>query len=588
MLTLVEPSAHAQRRFSALRATLKERTAKEGFVFHGDKPTLSPIPYPGDWLANIKKLLLTPSYVLDVARAFHAVYQPNRSFNVAALETGGIPLATAIALEGAAAGLDVRPLIVRKSRNKRGLRQIIEGDPLLSAPFILVDDVLNSGKSLETLRQRIADIGGAVACCFAVIDFKNPRAIHWANHFRIPIVALLSLDDFGLALAPARPPAPERLVHFETLAAFKTTGPATTYVNPKSTPAVDASRVYFGADDGVFYALDRETLRPSWTVDTGYRRKGIWSSPVLHDGSVMFGAYSGEFFRVDAKTGETIWRSRPADFIGGSPAIDDKTSLVFVGCEHELRSNLGSLTALDIATGEPIWRIPLTGYTHTPGYSTALRLVAIGSNDGEVILAHGPTGKLIWTRHLPGAVKHKPVFCSAPPTMSGPDADLPSPCRPLLAVPCHDGKIYVLDVATGDRVFTFAAEFASFAAPLVIDDRIYFTSCDQNLYRASLTTGQIDGHFYAGSRIMSAPVLINEKIYFGTNAGSIFEIDPRTLTESGWCNLPDRVTSDIVPSPDQQTLYVHTNEDRLFAMRRIRDPQPRVPTIVTPTPTGQS
>ena len=52
------------------------------------------------------------------------------------------------------------------------------------------------------------------------------------------------------------------------------------HVVPKSTPALDASRLYAGSDDGTFRALDQESGTEGWRVHIDDpRRKGILLFP---------------------------------------------------------------------------------------------------------------------------------------------------------------------------------------------------------------------------------------------------------------------------------------------------------------------
>ena len=63
---------------------------------------------------------------------------------------------------------------------------------------------------------------------------------------------------------------------------------------PKSFPATDGKRVYFGSDGGVFWCLDASDGRVVWKFhvqDTGH--KNIWSSPALDQGKVYSAATTG-------------------------------------------------------------------------------------------------------------------------------------------------------------------------------------------------------------------------------------------------------------------------------------------------------
>ena len=65
-------------------------------------------------------------------------------FQVGGQELAAVPLATAIALKGLHLGKPINYFIIRKSRKKVGLQNLIEGE-LNSEKIVLVDDLLNSG-----------------------------------------------------------------------------------------------------------------------------------------------------------------------------------------------------------------------------------------------------------------------------------------------------------------------------------------------------------------------------------------------------------------------------------------------------------
>ncbi|GAB5466528.1 MAG: orotate phosphoribosyltransferase [Candidatus Kapaibacteriales bacterium] len=79
----------------------------------------------------------------------------------AALEMGGIPIATAIALKTG------KPMVfVRKQAKEYGTAKLAEGGPIKGKRLLIVEDVVTSGgqiiKSVEELRERGAQIFHAV------------------------------------------------------------------------------------------------------------------------------------------------------------------------------------------------------------------------------------------------------------------------------------------------------------------------------------------------------------------------------------------------------------------------------------------
>jgi outer membrane protein assembly factor BamB len=562
-------------RAADLRARLVERIRTSGIVRRDAHPTGAPEPFRGNWIADIKTLLLDPAFISDLAEFFLAHFAHLRTFNVAALELGAIPLAVAIAAAAHQQGLAVRPLVVRKSRNKKGLRRVIEGAPL-DAPTVMVDDVLNTGSSAEVLAQKLRAAGLPPFALFVVLSFERSIAQAWCDQSGVPIIVLTTTRECGIQYNEPVPAASAPHRYIET-ARYTTPHAAFEHVCPKSAPVLTSAYVLFGADRGRVLCLDKTTAAHRWTFQTRNQRKGVWSTPTVYGNNVFFGGYDGIAYRLDINTGAVVWASQCADYIGGTIAVDDPSQLAIVGCEHDLDHARGSIAALDLASGDIRWRHGLRGYTHSPGFHADADLIIAGSNDGELVALSASTGRLLWSIFLESEIKHRPVIFNAarggvgPVTTRASQGDLGtveiSTGQLLVAVPSCDGALYILDALTGERLRTICAEAGIFASPLVDSDIIIFTSADQNVYRACITTGQVEGRFDARARIFSEPALINGRIVVGTNAAVMHELDPTSLNEIGRHVLSDRITSKVTHDPTTDLLYVHTGEDHLHILR---------------------
>ncbi|MFZ3232134.1 MAG: hypothetical protein WA194_01095, partial [Patescibacteria group bacterium] len=64
--------------------------------------------------------------------------------------------------------------MVRKSRKKDGMANVIEGVPKPGVPTILIDDLANSGDSLFKALEILAEAGIRVVGVFCMAQFANP------------------------------------------------------------------------------------------------------------------------------------------------------------------------------------------------------------------------------------------------------------------------------------------------------------------------------------------------------------------------------------------------------------------------------
>ncbi|MAF36318.1 hypothetical protein CL622_04335 [archaeon] len=91
---------------------------------------------------------------------------------VAGMGDGGIPLAMLISDRQG-----IYYTSVRKKPKKYGTKRLFEGhQPQPGDVYALVDDVRNTGGSLELMEARIIEAGATVSGCYVVIDRQNPKS----------------------------------------------------------------------------------------------------------------------------------------------------------------------------------------------------------------------------------------------------------------------------------------------------------------------------------------------------------------------------------------------------------------------------
>ena len=180
--------------------------------------------------------------------------------------------------------------MVRKERKTYGLQQLIEGE-LTDRPIVLVDDMMNSGESLEKARVVLDRAGKKISEIFVVVDFQSKKGMIWRKLHDIKINSLFTLEDFNLAVTPPKPVPQQR---FEFVWRYAAEPLAPFDVVPKSTPVIVGNSICFGTDAAAFVSLDMDTGKENWSYQAkGAMRKGIWSSAALAKGRLYFGAYNG-------------------------------------------------------------------------------------------------------------------------------------------------------------------------------------------------------------------------------------------------------------------------------------------------------
>ncbi len=135
-------------------------------------------------------------------------------------------------------------------------------------------------------------------------------------------------------------------------------------------PSVVGGRIFAGSDTGKVYSLDAATGCIYWMfkADTPVR-SAISIGPVGAKWVAYFGDQRAQAYGVDAATGALLWKVRvedhPAAMITGAPALYEGRLYVPVSSYEEVTGAApkyecckfrGSVTALDAATGNQIWK----------------------------------------------------------------------------------------------------------------------------------------------------------------------------------------------------------------------------------------
>jgi outer membrane protein assembly factor BamB/orotate phosphoribosyltransferase len=551
-----EPVKQAERKPAALERL--SSAIRQRAILRGDKQRLiSPKGGSNTWLIDLRRLFMDAKLLDAIADLFWEKCGDAMPFQVGGMESAAIPLLSAILMKSVARGTPVNGFIVRKERKTYGTGSLIEGT-ITDAPIVIVDDLLNSGTSLEKVRVILEAEKKTIALAFVAIDYHSLRGETWRDRYGVRVRSLYGLADFGLSMERHEPPLQARFVNRWNFAA-----PDPNFFQrvPKSFPATDGQRVYFGSDGGTFWCLNARDGSVAWTFAVNARgHKNLWSAPALHDGKVYFGSYDGNVYCLDAESGEEIWRFIGADWVGSSPALAPELGLLFIGLEFAVEGQRGSIVALRLEDGEKVWEHRTKRYTHaSPAYWPEKELVACGSNDNEMFLFDARTGTMRWRFETraegaeKGSIRHAPAF------------DVK---RGHLVTGCADGRIYIIDVETGTDVWSVKTDNTIYTVPLVVEDTAYVGSTDKYLYVLDLEQRVVKKKIYADSKIFSPPRLLAGRIYFGACSGMVYELDPATAEITGTHQLPDAITNALTYNAATGDFYALTYVNQLFAFAR--------------------
>lgn len=259
----------------------------------------------------------------------------------------------------------------------------------------------------------------------------------------------------------------------------------------------DATRVWFGGQDGIVYCLDRGNGHTVWTSGLGYH---VFSDAALFcDTIVLAGTSMGGVAALHSGTGRVLWDRELEGLVLG-PAILD-TVAVFV-------TESGDVAAFN-PSGEVLWNRKFTSQPSAP--SICGQSVFIGFSSGKVLAFDLTGGETLWETQLPDVTGRTVV---SRPVSAG---------SMILAGTC-DSRLACLDRETGVLIWQACFENWMQVPPVVCDTLVYASCDDRRLHVLSLNSGELlDSHEldgYSGTQ----PLVAGGVVYLGTAGGSFLAL----------------------------------------------------------------
>ncbi|MEM7295869.1 MAG: PQQ-binding-like beta-propeller repeat protein, partial [Pseudomonadota bacterium] len=350
-----------------------------------------------------------------------------------------------------------------------------------------------------------------------------------------------------------------------------------------------------------------------WSVSIGSgngRRQRITADPVIADGRI-FAMDADANVSAVSTAGEVLWRhdlapglERTQDLPGGGLAVAADTLFVTDG--------FGYLTALEVGTGAPRWRLDLDAVAGPPTVSGGIVYAADRAGTGWAIDTRN--GRVLWTV---SSVETTANLIGGPsPAVSDQLALFPFNSGELLATfrqgglrrwastlsnvgsgraygrigdiasdPVIDGsKVYAstlagqlaaLDLETGDRIWM--AERGSYGAVWPAGDSLFMVTDDASVTRINASDGSevwsTELPFFTRKRPRRrkgifahyGPVLAGGVLWVASSDGALRGFDPATGVQTRSVDVPGGAAS--TPVVAGQTLYLLNGRGQLHAYR---------------------
>jgi len=173
-------------------------------------------------------------------------------------------------------------------------------------------------------------------------------------------------------------------------------GDGPTKVGGKLSPAYANGRVFIADAKGNVLALDVDSGRKLWEVDTEARLSG---GPGAGSGAVVVGTLDGDVIALNPENGANLWRARATSEVITAPAVGLTRVVV--------RSNDGTVSAFDSTSGERQWifnkTLPLLTLRGNSSPVLISDRVVIGFDNGRVVALNDVDGAQVWEQSLADA-----------------------------------------------------------------------------------------------------------------------------------------------------------------------------------------
>jgi len=275
-----------------------------------------------------------------------------------------------------------------------------------------------------------------------------------------------------------------------------------------SAPIVQDKTLYFGSEDGIFYALDVGTQKPKWTFQT---RGRIISKATLYEDIVFFES-GNVFFALNKTYGKELWRFDPKNALWGykiDPWDDKRSSAIMHEGVFYVGSSLGALLGLNASTGE---RVFMTQSVYAqPIRTTPLiqdNVLYFGDWGGNVFAYDLQKKDTVWQRRT----YEKKLYDSF-----GGIASEMTIYKNQLFFGARNHNLQVLNKDNGENIWNYADSTGGWIVgdPVIEQNTLYIGGSDNHkMFAFDLESGTLKWSYDTGLNVYTKPLIIQDQLIF--------------------------------------------------------------------------
>ena len=294
-----------------------------------------------------------------------------------------------------------------------------------------------------------------------------------------------------------------------------------------ATPVLDNGILYFGTQQGKFFALRAEDRQELWRYpqSSALPLTEIARTALVTNGEVVFCSHDTALISVSASNGAKLWEQGPEQHIvfvsvTSQPVLAN--GLIYI---NDIGGELGpTFVAVADLKGNAVASL---NPTESSAFGMSAPVVTddrvyVGGNDGYLYALNATKpGPEFW-RADTGSAKAQQLnktdtyYVSATPTIAS----------DVIYVGSRDNSVYALDAGSGAKLWSFPTNGAiTYSSPVIANGMLYVGSNDNNLYALDAHTGKLVWQYATGGAINGTPTLADGVVYVGSYDKYVHAVD---------------------------------------------------------------
>lgn len=311
-----------------------------------------------------------------------------------------------------------------------------------------------------------------------------------------------------------------------------------TKLQVRNAPAIEGDTVVVALANGEVHAVALGDGSPRWQHDTSIgldsRQASLWAAPTIADGSVYV-AVQGRMSAIDVASGQAVWaRDRVTTFpwLGtlAAVAVGSDTAIANYGRRD-------GMTAWSATAGTPRWE--LTSDRATAINATPLidgDTLYVVNSSGTVTALALATGVPMWSTSVTPGSSDWMYSVTAAPALAGGRLLVPTQWHDLVALDTASGA-ELWRASTPGGALNFAhyrdAEPGFAASPVVTADIVWVPRPDGMLVALAASDGRELWSTHLGAPLVSAPAPAGDYLVVASFDGTVRAMAPAPAVSAG-------------------------------------------------------